>query len=141
MVGAHQKVWIATRWQLSQDLRQVPEGETNFHEALSAFVGAMRGAILTNDPAALTTLGSDFGALVAALHQVVNGGETSERGTRGGRVVRDHTTGLGGMVRVRKSPASDTSRARVTAVEMDGVEYVIDPVTGKARKRRRTRRG
>ena len=103
-----------------------------FHEALSAFVGAMRGAILTNDVAALTTLGSDFGALLAALHQVVNGGETSERALR----VR------GGPVLVRRSPASETSRARVVAVEMGGVEYVIDPRTGKhVRKRRRTRRG
>ncbi len=40
---------------------------------------------------------------------------------------------------VRKSPASDTSRARVTAVEMDGEEFIIDPRTGKAVLKRKRR--
>ena len=109
-----------------------------FGESLSAFIGAMRAAVLANDVAALHNLGEDFGALLAALHQVVNGGEGTERSTRGGRVVRDHTTGFNGPVLVRKAPR--TARARVTAVEMDGVEYVIDPRTGK-HVRKRKRRG
>ena len=44
-----------------------------FAESLSAFIGAMRAAIMTNDVAALHTLGSDFGSLLAALHELLNG--------------------------------------------------------------------
>ena len=91
-----------------------------FSEAISAFVGALRSAVFANDAGALLNLGQDFGALLVALHQVVNGGgESTER-----------------MIRVQKAP-SDTARARVTAIEMDGVDYVIDPKTGKRIKKRR----
>ena len=111
-----------------------------FAESLSAFIGAMRSSVLANDAGALRNLGEDFGALLAALHEVVNGDEGAERSTRGVRFVRDHTTGsVSGPVMVRKSPASDTSRARVTAVEMDGEEFIIDPRTGKAVLKRKRR--
>ena len=109
-----------------------------FGEALSAFIGATRAAVFANDVGALLNLGQDFGSLLAALHGVVNGGEGTERSTRGGRVVRDHTTGFNGPVLVQKAP-SDTARARVTAVEMGGVEFVIDPKTGKRVKKRKRR--
>ena len=74
-----------------------------FGESLSAFIGAMRAAVLANDVGALHNLGQDFGALLGALHEVVNGGETSERATRGGRFAKGRTAGKKGMVLVRKS--------------------------------------
>ena len=74
-----------------------------FYESLSAFIGAMRAAVLANDVGALRNLGEDFGALLGALHQVVNGGETSERATRDGRFAKGRTAGKKGMVLVRKS--------------------------------------
>lgn len=108
-----------------------------FSEALSALIGAVRAAIFSNDTGALLNLGQDFGSLLVALHQIVNGGEGTERSTRGGRVARDHTAGLNGPVLVRKAPV--TSRAHITEVEMGGVEYVIDPRTGKHRRKRKRR--
>lgn len=111
-----------------------------FSEALSAFIGATRAAIFSNDTGALLNLGQDFGSLLVALHQIVNGGgEGAERGIKGGRAVRDNTAGFNGPVLVRKG-GEETSRARVVALEMGGVDYVVDPRTGKARKRGRKTR-
>ena len=99
-----------------------------FSEALSAFIGATRAAVFANDTGALHNLGEDFGALLAALHQVVNGGETSERALR----VR------GGPVLVRRLSTDRTSRAIVKHVDFDVDDFVYDSRTGDyTRKRKR----
>ena len=71
-----------------------------FSEALSALIGGTRAAIFSNDVGALLNLGQDFGALLGALHQIVNGGEGAERS---GRFAKGRTAGRKGMVLVRKS--------------------------------------
>ena len=96
-------------------------------EVIGAMLTAIKNNLKAGDPAAARQAGADAATLIVAVHDSFFGGETSERALR----VR------GGPVLVRKAPA-DTSRARVVAVEMDGVEYVIDPRTGKhVRKRKR----
>lgn len=77
-----------------------------FGESLSALIGAVRAAVLSNDSAALRVVGEDFGALLAALHEVVNGDQASQRSAKGT-----------GHVRVRR--ATD-NRLEVKAVEVDG---------------------
>ena len=101
-----------------------------FAESLSAFIGAMRAAIMANDVAALHTLGSDFGSLLAALHQVVNGGETSERALR----VR------GGPVLVRRLSTDRTSRAIVKHVDFDVDDFVYNPDIGSYVRRKRKKK-
>ena len=102
-----------------------------FAESLSAFIGAMRAAIMANDVAALHTLGSDFGSLLAALHQLVNGGEGTERAVRvrGGRPVL-----------VRKLSTDHTSRAIVKHVDFDVDDFVYNPDIGSYVRRKRKKK-
>ena len=102
-----------------------------FAESLSAFIGAMRAAIMTNDVAALHTLGSDFGSLLAALHELVNGGEGTEKAVRvrGGRPVL-----------VRKLSTDHTSRAIVKHVDFDVDDFVYNPDIGSYVRRKRKKK-
>ena len=102
-----------------------------FAESLSAFIGAMRAAVLANDVVALRELGSDFGSLLAALHQLVNGGEGTERAlrVRGGRPVL-----------VRKLSTDRTSRAIVKHVDFDVDDFVYDPHSGDYIRKRKSKK-
>ena len=101
-----------------------------FSEALSAFIGGTRAALFSNDTGALLNLGQDFGALLVALHQVVNGGETSGRALR----VR------GGPVLVRKLSTDHTSRAIVKHVDFDVDDFVYNPDIGSYVRRKRKKK-
>ena len=93
-------------------------------DVTSALLGSIAAAVRVNDTDAIRRIGTDFGALASALHQATRGGgEGAERSTRRG------------MVLVQKAP-SDTSRARITEVEIDGEHFVIDPKTGKSIRKR-----
>lgn len=92
-----------------------------FHELLSAFVGAMRSAVLANDVGALHNLGEDFASLLVALHQVVNGGEGTERTPRMRKVGENHYA-LDGYETRRKG------RAHIIGVDVDGVMAAIKDV-------------
>lgn len=111
-----------------------------FGEALSAFIGATRAAVFANDVGALLNLGQDFGALLAALHQVVNGGgEGAERAVASTmrKVGRNHYLASGHeSIRVRK-------RAHVKAVEVDGEDVPIKDakIAGSKFVRRRVKKG
>ena len=108
-------------------------------EIVNSMLIAIRNGLVAGDAEGARQAGADAGVLISAVHATFFGGETSERSANCNRLqlaARTHTGGLSGMVRVRKAPA-DSSRARIVAVEMEGVEYVVDQRTGKLNKRKK----
>lgn len=117
------------------------DGDDGLPPATAEIVGAMLTAIKnklkSGDPAAARQAGADAGVVIAAIHASFFT-EASEKSGRMRRSVRDHTTGFNGPVLVKKG-GEDTARARVTAIEMNGVEFVVDPRTGKTVRKRKRR--
>ena len=106
-----------------------------FSEAISAFVGALRAAVFANDTGALLNLGQDFGSLLVALHQVVNGGEGAERasGSAMRKVGKNHWLAPGFERRTK-------GRATVTHIRVEDEDVPIKEATvadGKFVKRRK----
>ena len=105
----------------------------DLHDAVSALAGIAGAASASGDPAALRQAGTGFGALVAALHAVVNAG--NDAGQRMRRVGPSHYVAPGYRSTRRATHA-------ITCIEVDG-EWVdmadaeIDPVAGRVRRRGR----
>ena len=100
-------------------------------EVVGAMLNSIRNDLQSGDAEGAREAGKGAAILVAAAHAAFLGGETSGRALR----VR------GGPVLVRRSPASETSRAVVTHVDFDVDDFVYDPRTGDyTRKKKRKRK-
>ena len=113
-------------------------------EVVGAMLTSIEGNLKSGSPAAAREAGADAATLIVAVHDVFFTEATAERGANCNRlhpVARDHTAGLTGMVRVKKSPR--TSRARIKFVEVDGEDVPVDDVViaGKKFVKRRLRKG
>lgn len=107
-------------------------------EVVNSFIVAVRNNLKEGSPEGARQAGTDAGVLIAAIHGAFFTGEGTERSTRGGRtrrIAKNHCADSGyGPVLVRKSPESETSRALVRGVDVDGETVAIKDTLIDGRK-------